>query len=95
MCAEIYHSLKKLLKKEELSTAVGDEGGFAPNLPDAQAALAYIVRATEEAGYKAGEEVSLALDVAATELYDRSFKKYVFEGKVRQKITKSFGHQKS
>ena len=45
-----------------------------------QAALAYIVRATEEAGYKAGEEVSLALDVAATELYDRSFKKYVFEG---------------
>ena len=67
MCAEIYHSLKKLLKKEELSTAVGDEGGFAPNLPDAQAALAYIVRATEEAGYKAGEEVSLALDVAATD----------------------------
>ena len=85
MCAEIYHSLKKLLKKEELSTAVGDEGGFAPNLPDAQAALAYIVRATEEAGYKAGEEVSLALDVAATELYDRSFKKYVFEGESKTK----------
>ena len=79
------HSLKKLLKKEELSTAVGDEGGFAPNLPDAQAALAYIVRATEEAGYKAGEEVSLALDVAATELYDRSFKKYVFEGESKTK----------
>ena len=85
MCAEIYHSLKKLLKKEELSTAVGDEGGFAPNLPDAQAALAYIVRATEEAGYKAGEDVSLALDVAATELYDRSFKKYVFEGESKTK----------
>ena len=85
MCAEIYHSLKKLLKKEELSTAVGDEGGFAPNLPDAQAALAYIVRATEEAGYKAGEKVSLALDVAATELYDRSFKKYVFEGESKTK----------
>ena len=85
MCAEIYHSLKKLLKKEELSTAVGDEGGFDPNLPDAQAALAYIVRATEEAGYKAGEEVSLALDVAATELYDRSFKKYVFEGESKTK----------
>ena len=85
MCAEIYHSLKKLLKKEGLSTAVGDEGGFAPNLPDAQAALAYIVRATEEAGYKAGEEVSLALDVAATELYDRSFKKYVFEGESKTK----------
>ena len=75
----------KNLKKEELSTAVGDEGGFAPNLPDAQAALAYIVRATEEAGYKAGEEVSLALDVAATELYDRSFKKYVFEGESKTK----------
>ena len=85
MCAEIYHSLKKLLKKEELSTAVGDEGGFAPNLPDAQAALAYIVRATEEAGYKAGTEVSLALDVAATELYDRNFKKYVFEGESKTK----------
>ena len=85
MCAEIYHSLKKLLKKEELSTADGHEGGFAPNLPDAQAALAYIVRATEEAGYKAGTEVSLALDVAATELYDRSFKKYVFEGESKTK----------
>ena len=86
MCAEIYHSLKKLLKKEEFIHRRWDEGGFAPNLPDAQAALAYIVRATEEAGYKAGEEVSLALDVAATELYDRSFKKYVFEGEVRQRL---------
>ena len=85
MCAEVYHSLKNVLDTKGLSTAVGDEGGFAPNLPDAQAALAYIVRATEEAGYKAGEEVSLALDVAATELYDRSFKKYVFEGESKTK----------
>lgn len=84
MCRNLSFS-EKIVEKEELSTAVGDEGGFAPNLPDAQAALAYIVRATEEAGYKAGEEVSLALDVAATELYDRSFKKYVFEGESKTK----------
>ena len=86
MCAEIYHSLKKLVeKRKNYPPLLGHEGGFAPNLPDAQAALAYIVRATEEAGYKAGEEVSLALDVAATELYDRSFKKYVFEGESKTK----------
>ena len=85
IACEIYHTLKIELNVRNLSTGVGDEGGFAPNLPDAQAALAYIVRATEEAGYKAGEEVSLALDVAATELYDRSFKKYVFEGESKTK----------
>lgn len=80
MCAEIYHTLKGILKREGLSTAVGDEGGFAPNLPDAKEVLRFIVRAIEEAGYKPGEDVSLALDVAATELYDKNFKKYVFEG---------------
>ena len=80
MCAEIYHTLKKILKQENLNTAVGDEGGFAPNLADAKETLQYIVKAIEEAGYKAGEEVAIALDVAASELYNKEFKKYVFEG---------------
>ena len=80
MCAEIYHALKKILKREGLSTAVGDEGGFAPNLPDAKAALAYMSKAIREAGYRPGEDVCFALDVAATELYDKKFQKYVFEG---------------
>ena len=75
MCAEIYHALKDLLKKEGLSTGVGDEGGFAPDLPDAKAALTFIVNAVREAGYKPGEDIVLALDVAATELYDKKFGK--------------------
>ncbi len=72
--------LKKLLKEAGLSTAVGDEGGFAPDLPDAGAALHFIVNAVEKAGYKPGRDICLALDVAATELYDKKFGKYVFEG---------------
>ena len=80
MCAEIYHTLKKILKEENLNTAVGDEGGFAPNLADAKETLQYIVKAIEKAGYKAGEEVAIALDVAASELYNKEFRKYVFEG---------------
>lgn len=71
MCSETYHSLKDILKREGLSTAVGDEGGFAPDLPDAKAALTYIVNAIREAGYRPEEDISLALDVAATELYDK------------------------
>ena len=80
MCAEIYHTLKKILKEENLNTAVGDEGGFAPNLRDAKETLQYIVKAIEKAGYKAGDEVAIALDVAASELYNKEFRKYVFEG---------------
>ena len=80
MCAEIYHTLKKILKEENLNTAVGDEGGFAPNLKDAKETLYYIVKAIEKAGYKAGEDVAITLDVAASELYNKEFKKYVFEG---------------
>ena len=80
MCAEIYHTLKKILKEENLNTAVGDEGGFAPNLKDAKETLQYIVKAIEKAGYKAGEDVAITLDVAASELYNKEFKKYVFEG---------------
>lgn len=85
MCAEIYHMLKNLLKEEGLNTAVGDEGGFAPNLPNAKEALRFIVKAVEKAGYKPGKDICLALDVAATELYDDKFKKYVFEGEGKMK----------
>lgn len=80
MCAEIYHTLKKILHEKHLSTAVGDEGGFAPNVKDAKEALSLIVEAVEKAGYKLKEEIVIALDVAASELYNKEFKKYVFEG---------------
>jgi len=72
MSAEIYHNLKKVLKEKGLATGVGDEGGFAPNVKDEDEAL--IVEAIEKAGYKPGEEVCLALDVAATEMYDEAKK---------------------
>ena len=70
MGAEIFHALKKVLKTAGLSTTVGDEGGFAPDLHSNRQALDYIVKAIEAAGYKTGKEVALALDVAATELYE-------------------------
>ncbi|HAP53081.1 MAG TPA: phosphopyruvate hydratase, partial [Marinobacter adhaerens] len=67
--AEIFHSLKKVLKAQGLNTAVGDEGGFAPNLPSNEAALAVIQEAVEKAGYKLGTDVTLALDCASSEFY--------------------------
>ena len=83
MCAEVYHTLKEILKDAGLSTAVGDEGGFAPNLPDARETLRIMVEAIEKAGYCPGKDISLALDAAASELYDKHFKKYVFEGEAK------------
>lgn len=80
MCAEVYHTLKKLLKDAGFFTAVGDEGGFAPDFPDAKTALRWMKNAVEKAGYQTGKDICFALDVAATELYDQKFKKYVFEG---------------
>ena len=80
MCCEIYHNLKKVLNAKGLATGVGDEGGFAPNVKDEDEALALIMEAIEKAGYKPGEEVCLALDVAATEMYDEA-KKIGKEGK--------------
>ena len=74
MCAEIYHTLKKVLKAKGLGTGVGDEGGFAPNVKDEDEALSLIVEAIKEAGYKPGEQVCLALDLAATEMYDEAKK---------------------
>lgn len=74
MSAEIYHTLKKVLKEKGLATGVGDEGGFAPNLSSDEEALALIVEAIGKAGYKPGEEVLLALDVASTEMYEEAKK---------------------
>ena len=74
MGAEVYHNLKKVLKDKGLSTAVGDEGGFAPNVKDEDEALAIIMEAIEKAGYKPGEDICLALDCAATEMYDEAKK---------------------
>ena len=74
MSAEIYHTLKKVLKAKGLATGVGDEGGFAPNLSSDEEALKLIVKAISEAGYKPGEDVVLALDVASTEMYDEAKK---------------------
>jgi enolase len=76
--SEIFHTLKKSLASEGHNTAVGDEGGFAPNLKSAEEALGYIVRSIEKAGYKPGEDVFLALDCAATEYYKNG--KYEMEG---------------
>ncbi|MFS8563951.1 MAG: phosphopyruvate hydratase [Rhabdochlamydiaceae bacterium] len=74
--AEVFHTLKALLKKQGYSTAVGDEGGFAPPLRSHEEALDLILHAIEQAGYKAGTEISLALDCAASEFYDPATKKY-------------------
>jgi enolase len=76
--AEVYHSLKSVLKKEGLSTGLGDEGGFAPGLPSNRSALELIITAIEKAGYKPGSDIALALDVAATEFCKDG--SYSFEG---------------
>ena len=80
MNAEIYHHLKTVLKSKDLSTSIGDEGGFAPNLESNEEALAVIVEAIKKAGYKPGEQVALALDVAASEIYDAKSGTYRFAG---------------
>jgi len=77
--AEIFHALKKVLKDRGLSTAVGDEGGFAPNLDSAYDALEVIAQAVDKAGYKLGEDTFIALDVASSEFFDKEQKKYVFK----------------
>lgn len=80
MGAEIFHSLKSVLKAKGYNTAVGDEGGFAPNLKSNEEALETIIEAIEKAGYKPGEEVMLAMDVASSELYNKETGKYHLEG---------------
>lgn len=85
MCAEIYHTLKKLLKERGLSTAVGDEGGFAPDLKDAKEVLRVIVEAVQKAGYQPGNDIVIAMDVAASELYEEAHKCYYFPGESRMR----------
>jgi enolase len=78
---EVFHNLKKVLKDKKLNTAVGDEGGFAPDLRSNGEALDLIMEAIEKAGYRAGEQVMIALDVAATEFYDEKTKQYTMDGR--------------
>src|SRR5438309_4124486 len=77
--AEVFHELKKVLRERGLSTAVGDEGGFAPALSSAEDALESIAKAVERAGYKLGEQIFIALDAASSEFYDRALNLYVFK----------------
>lgn len=80
ICAEIYHNLKKLLQKKGLSTGVGDEGGFAPDLPDAESVLTFLVEAIEAAGYTPGQDIKIAMDAASSELYNEKTGMYHFPG---------------
>jgi len=80
--SEIFHTLKKILKNDGYHIAVGDEGGFAPSLGTTTNALDYMIRAIKEAGYKPGEEVFIALDVAATEMYDEASNTYKIDNKM-------------
>ena len=85
MGTEVYHVLRKLLVEDGHVTAVGDEGGFAPNLKNAEEALDYLMRAVERAGYQPGEDVTFAMDAAASELYNDETGKYIFDGEGRLK----------
>ena len=80
MCAEVYHALKGVLRDRGLNTAVGDEGGFAPDLRDTREALRTLREAVERAGYRLGRDIRIALDAAASELYDSETGKYRFSG---------------
>lgn len=80
ICAEIYHNLKKLLNEKGLSTGVGDEGGFAPDLPDAESVLKFLVDAVEASGYVPGEDIRIAMDAASSELYNEKTNMYHFPG---------------
>lgn len=78
---EVFHHLKKLLAADGLATSVGDEGGFAPRLANNEAALGFIAKAVEKAGYRLGEEIAIAMDVAASEFYDKASGTYAVDGK--------------
>lgn len=80
MCSEIYHTLKKILEERGLSTGVGDEGGFAPNLSNSREVLSLVVEAVEKSGYQMKKDIMIALDAAASELYEEETGKYHFQG---------------
>lgn len=85
--AEVFHNLKKVLADKGLNTAVGDEGGFAPNLGSNEEAIQVILEAIEKAGYKAGEDVLLGMDVASSEFYDKERGKYILAGEGNKELT--------
>lgn len=85
LCAEVYHNLRSVLKSKGLNTAIGDEGGFAPNLATAEDVLDLIVEAIKKAGYEPGKDFRIALDVAASELFCDECGKYFFEGETEAK----------
>lgn len=85
ICAEIYHNLKKLLEEKGLSTGVGDEGGFAPNLPDAESVLDVLMEAIEASGYVPGQDIKIAMDAASSELYNEKTGMYHFPGESKLK----------
>ena len=85
ICAEIYHNLKKLLEEKGLSTGVGDEGGFAPDLPDAESVLDVLMEAIEASGYVPGQDIKIAMDAASSELYNEKTGMYHFPGESKLK----------
>lgn len=85
MCAEVYQFLRIILKQKGLSTAVGDEGGFAPDLSNSESVLEVILEAVKKAGYEPGKDISIAIDAAASELYDEERGVYVFPGEGKMK----------
>jgi enolase len=76
---ETFHALKALLKKQNLATSVGDEGGFAPRLESNEMAIQLVVQAIEQAGYRPGQDIAVALDVASSEFYDKTTRRYLFD----------------
>ena len=89
MGVEIFHTLKKVLKDKNLSTNVGDEGGFAPDIKSNEEAIKIVLKAVEAAGYKPGKDIYIAIDAASSEFYDAKTKKYVFKKSTGDKLTSS------
>jgi enolase len=85
--AEVFHTLKGVLKKNGYSTGVGDEGGFAPSLKSNEEAVELILEAIDKAGYKAGEQIAIALDPASSEFYDKAKGKYIFKKSDKRELT--------
>jgi len=94
---EVFHTLKKLLKDEGLTIAVGDEGGFAPKLKSNEEAIQYVVKAIEQAGYTPGKDIDIALDCAASEFFDRKTQQYTFDKKTvsREELIATYEHLSS
>jgi len=89
MGAEVFHNLKSVLKKKGLSTNVGDEGGFAPNIPSNEEAIKVVLQAIETAGYRPGEDIYIAMDAASSEFYDTETKQYHFKKSTGDRLTSS------